>query len=71
MTDSKRCIECFVMKRLDQYYRNKDSSDGHINTCIKCKCATAAARKAQPSQNSLLLQRWAENTRRSNNNAML
>ena len=34
---TKTCIKCQEVKPLDEYYKRKDSKDGHRNECKKCK----------------------------------
>jgi len=63
---TKACKKCFEVKTLGCFYKNKASTDGYVGVCIKCKVARRElSRRSTPSQNSLLLQQWADNTRRA------
>ena len=35
--NEKQCNRCNLTKRLDEYYRKSQSSDGHTGTCKKCE----------------------------------
>jgi hypothetical protein len=36
--DIKRCPECEVVKRLDDFHNNRNSWDGKTNVCKECSC---------------------------------